>query len=138
MRIHTVKPSETLTDIAKSYGITEENLIYTNSYGIKKAAIGEEMLILTPTRTYVLKKNDTIERLCLRFRTRKSDILSQNPWIIKDGLIPGRSVVLKYDDKTHGTSAANGYFYSGCDRSEERRVGKECVSSCRSRWSPYH
>src|SRR3546814_3863758 len=24
------------------------------------------------------------------------------------------------------------------DRSEERRVGKECVSTCRSRWSPYH
>src|SRR3546814_11842069 len=34
---------------------------------------------------------------------------------------------------------------SACDkilvltiRSEERRVGKECVSTCRSRWSPYH
>src|SRR3546814_15140288 len=23
-------------------------------------------------------------------------------------------------------------------RSDERRVGKECVSTCRSRWSPYH
>src|SRR3546814_11352424 len=23
-------------------------------------------------------------------------------------------------------------------RSEERRVGKECVSTCRSRWSPHH
>src|SRR3546814_2119566 len=27
---------------------------------------------------------------------------------------------------------------SGDGRSEERRVGKECVSTCRSRWSPYH
>src|SRR3546814_1367939 len=26
----------------------------------------------------------------------------------------------------------------GLLRSEERRVGKECVSTCRSRWSPYH
>src|SRR3546814_5640907 len=24
------------------------------------------------------------------------------------------------------------------ERSEERSVGKECVSTCRSRWSPYH
>src|SRR3546814_17974802 len=24
------------------------------------------------------------------------------------------------------------------ERSEERRVGTECVSTCRSRWSPYH
>src|SRR3546814_12905778 len=28
--------------------------------------------------------------------------------------------------------------YTALVRSEERRVGKECVSTCRSRWSPYH
>src|SRR3546814_8936864 len=28
--------------------------------------------------------------------------------------------------------------FPALDRSEERRVGKECVSTCRSRWSPYH
>src|SRR3546814_3697448 len=28
--------------------------------------------------------------------------------------------------------------FAGAARSEERRVGKECVSTCRSRWSPYH
>src|SRR3546814_6260325 len=29
-------------------------------------------------------------------------------------------------------------FHHIGQRSEERRVGKECVSTCRSRWSPYH
>ena len=29
-------------------------------------------------------------------------------------------------------------FFQKIGRSEERRVGKECVSTCRSRWSPYH
>src|SRR3546814_16162375 len=29
-------------------------------------------------------------------------------------------------------------FDAVVERSEERRVGKECVSTCRSRWSPYH
>src|SRR3546814_17415930 len=29
-------------------------------------------------------------------------------------------------------------FLMRAGRSEERRVGKECVSTCRSRWSPYH
>src|SRR3546814_15605300 len=28
--------------------------------------------------------------------------------------------------------------HAGLRRSEERRGGKECVSTCRSRWSPYH
>src|SRR3546814_12681003 len=31
-----------------------------------------------------------------------------------------------------------GVVHTPVDRSEERRVGKECVSTCRSRWSPYH
>src|SRR3546814_6388259 len=31
-----------------------------------------------------------------------------------------------------------GRDYHFAERSEERRVGKECVSTCRSRWSPYH
>src|SRR3546814_5594289 len=43
-------------------------------------------------------------------------------------------------------SAAGGYAFrrrvkdapAARLRSEERRVGKECVSTCRSRWSPYH
>src|SRR3546814_3808567 len=30
------------------------------------------------------------------------------------------------------------YLWVTQERSEERRVGKECVSTCRSRWSPYH
>src|SRR3546814_13414248 len=35
----------------------------------------------------------------------------------------------------NGTVQLSGFVVS---RSEERRVGKECVSTCRSRWSPYH
>src|SRR3546814_18117866 len=31
-----------------------------------------------------------------------------------------------------------GHFRIGQRRSEERRVGKECVSTGSSRWSPYH
>src|SRR3546814_8225181 len=37
-----------------------------------------------------------------------------------------------------GLAAEIGAGGSRPDRSEERRVGKECVSTCRSRWSTYH
>src|SRR3546814_17418469 len=33
---------------------------------------------------------------------------------------------------------SNKVALAAAKRSEERRVGKECVSQCRSRWSPYH
>src|SRR3546814_1077852 len=44
-----------------------------------------------------------------------------------DSQLSGRFV---FDDKAADVGAVM--------RSEERRVGKECVSTCRSRWSPYH
>ena len=34
--------------------------------------------------------------------------------------------------------AFDGVVVGYVERSEERRVGKECASMCRSRWSPYH
>src|SRR3546814_17755138 len=37
-----------------------------------------------------------------------------------------------------GRQGGGGDLGRGRRRSEERRVGKECVSTCRSRWSPYH
>ena len=43
--------------------------------------------------------------------------------LTKDG-----EVVIIHDERVDRTT----------DRSEERRVGKECPHMCRSRWSPYH
>src|SRR3546814_15413549 len=45
--------------------------------------------------------------------------------------------------RTRAERTASGWRLNGqkiwtTNRSEERRVGKECVSTCRSRWSPYH
>src|SRR3546814_15087823 len=37
----------------------------------------------------------------------------------------------------HGFLKVADFGLSSQGRSEERRVGKECVSTCRSRWSPY-
>src|SRR3546814_3460836 len=44
------------------------------------------------------------------------------------GALFGRQVLVLLEGADHRHGA----------RSEERRVGKECVSTCRSRWSPYH
>src|SRR3546814_15542784 len=74
--------------------------------------------------------------------------------------VPGAEVVVKPVEPWLEASAGTaGYFAPSADgsrpgilyvntrnmrnlpiyeRSEERRVGKECVSTCRSRWSPYH
>src|SRR3546814_14845856 len=55
------------------------------------------------------------------------------------------SGAIAQDDQitTPGDRRRRGFFlFRGCGaadwRSEERRVGKECVSTCRSGWSPFH
>src|SRR3546814_8457566 len=48
---------------------------------------------------------------------------------------------VRMDHVVHATGSAGtqaGLVVGLRGRSEERRVGKECVSTCRSRWSPYH
>src|SRR3546814_15893461 len=48
-------------------------------------------------------------------------------------------MMLKRHDQKSGDALRNSHAELFCSmRSEERRVGKECVSTCRSRWSPYH
>src|SRR3546814_12127982 len=55
----------------------------------------------------------------------------------------GATVLARSDhDDCHafrwGEAAWGVPFHHEFGRSEERRVGKECVSTCSSRWSPYH
>ena len=47
---------------------------------------------------------------------------------IRDGVPQDWSKIFRTDN----------VFMDDPTRSEERRVGKECPSKCRSRWSPYH
>src|SRR3546814_13688872 len=49
------------------------------------------------------------------------------PGLMEEDMLPNGSVAARLTDQGPGVQ-----------RSEERRVGKECVSTCRSRWSPYH
>src|SRR3546814_2147862 len=55
-------------------------------------------------------------------------------------LIPLPSLGLAEDYAANGVPERHQWVpgWSGEFRSEERRVGKECVRTCRSRWSPYH
>src|SRR3546814_15658129 len=75
--------------------------------------------------------------------TRVGIVLAASMTCISVGLL-GLSSVLPV--RSFGLTVAIGILLSlissplvrGWGRSEERRVGKECVSTCRSRWSTYH
>src|SRR3546814_10252975 len=76
----------------------------------------------------------------MRISDWSSDVCSSDLWIYGVGVEVGPK-----DIGLAGLTGNSGVrlrlqaeTYDFDSRSEERRVGKECVSTCRSRWSPYH
>src|SRR3546814_13975856 len=61
--------------------------------------------------------------------------IDRRPINVGDGAIGEVLQAFESGDEVRGQAL---YWASLHTRSEERRVGKECVSTCRSRWSPYH
>ena len=86
----------------------------TNYYVIKKKAVPEVLLKVLE----VQKLLDSKRAVSVLEATEKVGISRSSYYKYKDDIFP---------------------FYAGKKgRSEERRVGKECLRLCRSRWSPYH
>src|SRR3546814_16375062 len=75
-----------------------------------------------------------------------SDVAAfDNLTVVAGGAVTGTGLLQSgLATNVSGSDLSLGAITAGTDidltatRSEERRVGKECVSPCRSRWSPYH
>src|SRR3546814_5755501 len=83
----------------------------------------------------------------MRISDWSSDVCSSDLAIVACGYADGYPrhapngtpiVVAGKTTHTLGRVSMDMLFADITNRSEERRVGKECVSTCRSRWSPYH
>src|SRR3546814_6263110 len=75
----------------------------------------------------------------MRISDWSSDVCSSDLSLVRclaAATVPGALVYMSYNTLPGWTSAIP--LQHMLHRSEERRVGKECVSTCRSRWSPYH
>src|SRR3546814_8061323 len=68
-----------------------------------------------------------------------SDLVRENAdGLTKRQLLPALTPFRARELRRHATEAEKLLWRALRESSEERRVGKECVSTCRSRWSPYH
>src|SRR3546814_12485359 len=65
-----------------------------------------------------------------------NDFFAKDAEVREDGRVVNDMFLMEV--KKPSESEGEWDYYKVVKRSEERRVGKECVSTCRSRWSPYH
>ncbi len=113
MNIHTVKEGETLAEIGKMYGTCADMIKRDNGLTSDVLIVGEELVILTPTRTYLPRKNDSLPGICHRFGIGEEYITAANPNLQGGGLGSGE-IALKYPPAPYGSAASNGCCYAGC------------------------
>src|SRR3546814_4056794 len=79
-----------------------------------------------------INKNESIKDIDNAFVVTAVDIATQTKW--------GNQYLYEFFNSLLAIQGVNRTSFEGSvgGRSEERRVGKECVSTCRSRWSRYH
>ena len=114
MKIHITEANQRISDIAKAYEIDEEIIRNINEIDCGEPAVGEELLIIKPTRTYKLQCNDSIERIAIRFGIQKREIYLMNPHLIGREPKIGEKIILRTGERTYGMMVANGYFHKGC------------------------
>ena len=116
MNIHTVKENESIRDIARDYNISPIKLCEDNGLdSINAYCVGKELLILNPTRTYIVKKGDTLEKISDRFGVSVNNLLRSNPALMgRKGIYESQSLCIKHQEQKYGMIACNGYLYRGC------------------------
>src|SRR3546814_11641696 len=79
----------------------------------------------------------SVDEVASAFRARRPPATNAAPGDVWKG---GTGFVVREEAGERIMAAMHWGFprHSVNKRSEERRVGKECVSTCRSRWAPYH
>lgn len=113
MQIHTVKSGDTIFKIAREYSTSPMKIIENNElHNPDRLAVGQEILILNPTRTYNVRGADTLKRIADRFSVGYNSLLSKNPYLAGgDKIYPGQILTIKHDSPCYGMAAANGYYY---------------------------
>src|SRR3546814_13653663 len=95
------------------------------------AQIRRQRIVRTRRQYNQWVNNDTLEDYALRFTAQKARRWSA--WLVANCAL-GSIAFLACE--AIGATVTLSYGFDNT-RSEERRVGQECVSTCRVRWSPY-
>ena len=117
MQIHTVKEGESLYSIARRYSVPATKILSDNGLIGDRLTVGDELLILIPTRTVTVRGGDTVESISKRFDVKPKAIFAQNPTLKgKYRLRPGQILTVKQDAAYIGSASALGIIKKGCNR----------------------
>lgn len=137
MYIHNSK-EQTLLDIAQEYDVNPMILMGINQIELNQPlAEGQEILVLTPTRTVNVKRGETLEEIGHRFDQDTDRIIAANPILGgRSKIYEGQLLAIKYDAPLYGVAVRNGYMYAACPLStlKERIYYLDILTLCQAVW----
>ncbi len=91
---YTVQPGETMDTIAAKYGITTDQIRWSNNLGTKNLSVGQVILVPSvPGIAYKVKSGDTVESLAQKYGSSAEEIIAINDLEINQTLAPD-SIIL--------------------------------------------
>ena len=123
MLIHTVKNGETLYSIARRYSVPATKLLADNDIDGDRLTVGDEVLVLIPTRTVTVRAGETKASIAKRFSVREDTLMTNNPQLaLQERLLPGQILTVKQQTPSLGAGCAIGLYKKGCRRDNLARA----------------
>ena len=125
MIIHTVKPGQTVTMIAREYGVPVSRIITDNFLEDPgRLTVGEDLVISFPSVTYNVQGGDTLSEIADKYGVTINSLYRNNPTL--NGLpavFPGQILTVVGEEPVFQTLfSINGYVYPFVDRTILRRT----------------
>jgi spore germination protein len=124
MRIHVVKPGESVYSIAQQYRVSPQKIIADNELeNPNRLVVGQTLVILENTRRHVVNAGESIYSIARAYNVSISEILSANPQIVNPAQIfVGQVITIPPRTINFGPIEVNGYTFPNIDREVLRKT----------------
>lgn len=113
MEIHVVKQGQTLTQIAKLYGITEQQLQQDNGLTAEQTLVpGQTLVILYRKQVHTVQEGETLWSIAAIYGITVRTLYRNNPWLYgRIPVYPGEVLTISYEGTEEIPLSVNGYAY---------------------------
>jgi spore germination protein len=124
MRIHVVKPGESIYSIARQYDVSPQKIISDNELeNPDQLVVGQTIVILEGVRRYTVRPGDSIYGIARRYDVSVADILEANPEITNPALLQiGQTINIPPRTIELGEILVNGYAFPSINREVLRKT----------------
>jgi spore germination protein len=116
MTIHVVVKGDTISSVAKQYGVSPERLMLDNGIMTMSELVpGQTIVVAYPEKSYIVQEGDSLNSIAASQGISLIQLLRNNPYLSdRENIFPGETLVISYDNHK-GKITTNGYANSYID-----------------------